>query len=133
MELDFSVRPERKRNYACRLAGLALATTKKNRERHGVVQDFMLANDTATLACEVPVYLDSDEVGRFRLFRDSDLDLREGVTGHIDLVQIRYGYVHLLDFKPKAAKERYAMAQLLVYALVLSARARIWLRNPIYG
>ncbi|MCK4418895.1 hypothetical protein CEE34_09130 [Candidatus Aerophobetes bacterium Ae_b3a] len=52
IELDFSIKPERKRNYASRLAGLPLATTKKNRERHAVVEDFMLANDTSTLACE---------------------------------------------------------------------------------
>lgn len=133
MKLDFSVRVTRKTNYACRLAGLALAMTKNNRERHEVVQDFMLANDTATLACEVPVYLYSGEVGRFRLFRDSDLDLREGVTGHIDLVQIRYGYVHVLDFKPEAAKEKHAMAQLFLYALALSTRTGIWLRNFFCG
>ena len=106
---------------------------RNNRERHEVVQDFMLANDTATLACEVPVYLYSREAGRFRLLRDSDLDFREGATGHIDLVQIKYGYVHLLDFKPEAAKEKHAMAQLFFYALALSARTGIWLRNFVCG
>ncbi len=72
-------------------------------------------------------------VGRFRLFRDSDLDFLEGVTGHIDLVQIRYGYVHLLDLKPEAAKEKHAMAQLFLYALALSTRTGIWLRNFVCG
>ena len=129
IKLDFPVEPERKTNYACQLAGLALTMTKNNRERHEVVQDFMLANDTATLACEVPVYLYSREAGKFGFFKDSDLDFREGVTGHIDLVQLRFGYIYLLDFKPKAAKEKYAMAQLFLYALALSARTGIWLRN----
>jgi hypothetical protein len=55
------------------------------------------------------------------------------VTGHIDLVQIRYGYIHLLDFKPEAAKEKYAMAQLFLYALALSLRTGIWLRNFVCG
>jgi len=133
IKLGFPVKAKRKTNYACRLAGLALAMTKNNRERHEVVQDFMLANDTATLACEVPVYLYLREIGKFGLFEDSGLDFEEGVTGHIDLVQIRFGYIHLLDFKPEAAKEKYAMAQLFVYALALSTRTGIWLRNFVCG
>jgi len=74
--------------------------TKNNRERHEVVQDFMLANDTTTLACEVPVYLYRREVGRLPFLKDLGLDFEEGITGHIDVIQIRYGYIHLLDFKP---------------------------------
>ena len=99
--------------------------TKNNRERHEVVQDFMLANDTATLACEVPVYLYSREAGKLSFFKDGGLDFKQGITGHIDLVQIRFGYIHLLDFKPEAAKEKYALA--------LSLRTGIWLRNFVCG
>ena len=133
IKLDFPVKAKRKTNYACQLAGLALTMTKNNRERHEVVQDFMLANDTATLACEVPVYLYSREAGKFGFFKDSGLDLEQGVTGHIDLVQLRYGYIHLLDFKPEAVKEKHAMAQLFLYALALSMRTGIWLRNFVCG
>jgi len=129
----FHIKAKRKTNYACRLAGLALVMTKNNRERHEVVQDFMLANDTATLACEVPVYLYRREVGRFQFLKDLGLDFEEGITGHIDVIQIRYGYIHLLDFKPQAAKEKYAMAQLFLYALALSLRTGIWLRNFVCG
>ncbi len=67
IKLDFPVEAKRKTNYACRLAGLALTMTKNNRERHEIVQDFILANDTATLACEVPVYLYCREAGVFGL------------------------------------------------------------------
>jgi len=133
IKVDFPVRAKRKTNYACRLAGLALVMTKNNRERHEVVQDFMLANDTATLACEVPVYLYRREVDRFQFLKDSGLDFEEGITGHIDVIQIRYGYIHLLDFQPQAAKEKHAMAQLFLYALALSARTGIWLRNFVCG
>lgn len=86
IKLDFPVEAERKTNYACELAGLALAMTKNNRERHEVVQDFMPANDTATLACEVPVYLYPREVSESGFFKDSGPDFEEGITGHIDLV-----------------------------------------------
>ena len=99
-----------------------MATTKNNRERHEVVQDFMLANDTATLACEVPVYLYPDEAAEFGFLKNSGVDSGEGVTGHIDLIQIRFGYIHLLDFKPMAAKEKHAMAQGVLGCRVLEVR-----------
>ena len=97
------------------------------------MQDFMLTDDTATLACEVPMYLYPDEAAEFGFLKNSGVDSGEGVTGHIDLIQVRFGYIHLLDFKPMAAKEKYAGAQLLVYALGLSARTGIWLRNFVCG
>ena len=43
------------------------------------------------------------------------------VTGHIDVLQIRNGRVHILDYKPGAIHER-PIAQLMVYALALSRR-----------
>ena len=41
------------------------------------------------------------------------------LTGHIDIVQVRNGLVHILDYKPNAAKER-PLEQLTWYALALS-------------
>ena len=41
------------------------------------------------------------------------------LTGHIDIVQVRNGQVHILDYKPKAAKEK-PIEQLTWYALALS-------------
>ena len=41
------------------------------------------------------------------------------LTGHVDIVQIRNGSVHLLDYKPNAAKEK-PIEQLTWYALALS-------------
>ena len=41
------------------------------------------------------------------------------MTGHIDLIQIRNGAIHILDYKPNAAKER-PIEQLTWYALALS-------------
>ncbi|HZX44456.1 MAG TPA: hypothetical protein VFF28_02110, partial [Candidatus Nanoarchaeia archaeon] len=52
---DSKARVVKKKNYACELSGLALKMAKTNRERHGIIQDFMLANDTSTIAVEVPV------------------------------------------------------------------------------
>jgi len=41
------------------------------------------------------------------------------VTGHIDLLQLRNGILHILDYKPQAHKEK-PIAQLTLYALALS-------------
>mgnify|MGYP001588089563 FL=1 len=41
------------------------------------------------------------------------------ITGHIDLLQLRNGVLHILDYKPQAHKEK-PIAQLTLYALALS-------------
>jgi ATP-dependent exoDNAse (exonuclease V) beta subunit len=50
------------------------------------------------------------------------------ITGHIDLVQIRNGAVHILDFKPSAKKQK-PVDQLTIYALALSRLTGIRLFN----
>jgi len=115
-----------KQNLANDLAAMGLLLARKNKERHPSVQDFMLANDSCTVACEVPVYLTGDEIAQYKR-QGFFLDLPESprpITGHIDVVQVRNGMIHLLDYKPKAC-EIDPVNQLLVYALALGARARI--------
>jgi ATP-dependent exoDNAse (exonuclease V) beta subunit len=48
-----------------------------------------------------------------------NLTPREVITGHIDIVQIRKGLIHILDYKPGAKREK-PIAQLTIYALALS-------------
>lgn len=115
---------ERKENYACTLADFALRAIRSNRERHDFVENFMLLNDTATLGIEIPVWLLPEEIPPELDF----IELEKPLTGHIDLVQARYGILHILDFKPQA-KKTDAISQLFLYALALSLRTDIWLRN----
>jgi hypothetical protein len=49
---------------------------------------------------------------------------KEPITGHIDVVQARNGFIHLLDYKPKA-REIDPVNQLVVYALAFASRARL--------
>jgi hypothetical protein len=49
---------------------------------------------------------------------------KKPITGHIDVVQARNGFIHLLDYKPKA-REIDPVNQLVVHALVLASRARL--------
>jgi len=44
------------------------------------------------------------------------------ITGHIDILQLRNGAAHILDYKPNAsaAKKAASITQLTIYALALS-------------
>ena len=111
-----------KENYATRMAGLVIPTVGDNRLRHEALQRFMLANDSTTLAVEVPIWISPATIAE--LEREHGIALMpEGatgaLTGHIDFLQVRNGAVHVLDYKPDARTNR-PIAQLTVYALALT-------------
>jgi transposase-like protein len=111
-----------KENAATRMAALVIPTVGDNRLRHEALQRFMLANDSTTLAVEVPVWLAPDTITD--LERQHGIPLRpEGatgaITGHIDFLQVRNRAVHILDYKPDARTNR-PIAQLMIYALALT-------------
>ena len=53
MKIDIDVRKQGRYNNACKLADFALKSCRTNKERHSVVENFMLINDSSTVACEV--------------------------------------------------------------------------------
>ncbi|MDP4000813.1 MAG: hypothetical protein Q8P83_01070 [bacterium] len=121
-------------NFANRLAGFVLGAVTENKLRHDALQKFMLANDSVTVATEVPVYIRREDVEhmenvlKFKVCNNGLIELKGQkkpvelprlLTGHIDVVQIRNRCVHLLDYKPNAAKEK-PIEQLTWYALALS-------------
>ncbi len=137
-----------KNNYANRLAKFVLQAVPENKARHEALQRFFIANDSCTVATEVPVYIRREDIEhmenvlKFKVVRpsaeiDGSIEPSSGsgtillkgnkkpqkfpklLTGHIDLVQIRNGQVHIMDYKPNAAKER-PIEQLTWYALALS-------------
>jgi len=123
-----------KENFATRLASLILQSVKENKQRHDILQKFLLANDSVTVATEVPVYLKKDDLEHmktqlgFSIFSQKkgeemremkNEDLPRLMTGHIDFLQIRNGLIHILDYKSNAAAER-PIEQLTLYALALS-------------
>lgn len=113
----------RRENMASQNAGLVLQAVSNNKLRHQIVQEFMLVNDSVTVAAEVPVLLDADDVAHFRDQLGFAVPLTLGedevITGHIDLLQIRNGAIHIMDYKPSARKAK-PIAQLMIYALALS-------------
>jgi ATP-dependent exoDNAse (exonuclease V) beta subunit len=83
----------------------------------------MLATDSVTVAIEVPVYLTPEDIAHMQQELGFAIPLlpETTVTGHIDLVQIRNGRIHILDYKPNAVRDK-PITQLMVYALALSRR-----------
>jgi hypothetical protein len=112
----------RKENYATKLAALALQIAPSNKKRHETLQRFMLLNDSATIAVEVPIYLTPEDFAYFRAHGFTFPFGNNSITGHIDFLQLRAGYLHILDYKPDAAKETHAVTQLTIYAMALSRR-----------
>jgi hypothetical protein len=112
-----------KENAATGMAALVIPTVGDNRLRHEALQRFMLANDSTTLAVEVPIWLAPAEI--LELEREHGILLRSpeapdaAITGHIDFLQVRNGAVHILDYKPYARTNR-PIAQLTIYALALT-------------
>jgi transposase-like protein len=108
-----------KTNNAIKLTELALVLSKRNTDRHELVQDIMIINDSATVAVEVPVYLYPKELMEY------GLDSGEPLTGHIDIVQVRWDRIHILDYKPDLRPDVKTISQLFMYSLALSKRTGI--------
>ena len=66
----------------------------------------MLINDTATIATEIPVY-------------------HKNLTGHIDILQIRFHKIYILDYKPEPINKQQTINQLKLYRKALSKRTSI--------
>lgn len=95
----------------------ALKSCNNNKKRHSIVEKFMLCCDRDSVAVEVPVWYWDKKLG--------------GISGHVDVLQVKDGKVYVMDFKPDAAKENYdsVVSQLFHYARALSFRTGIGLNN----
>lgn len=120
------ITPFKKQNLANKLCSLALNLAKTNKERHQAIQDFMLINDSTTIATEIPIYLTHDDLLYFNShgFLLNPNDFKTPITGHIDLLQIRNNLIHTLDYKPEAEKET-PIHQLTIYALALASKTKL--------
>ncbi len=115
-----------KENFATRTAALIVPTVGDNRLRHEVLQRFMLANDSVTVAVEIPIWLTAGDIDALEVEYGFQLLPNRCeprvLTGHIDFLQVRNGAVHILDYKPDARTNK-PIAQLTLYALALTRLA----------
>jgi hypothetical protein len=108
-----------KQNAATDIASLILPAVGSNYPK---LQRFMLSNDSATIAVEVPVWLTANDITALEKqhgIRLLPAGARNSITGHIDFLQVRNGAVHILDYKPDARTNK-PIAQHTVFALALS-------------
>jgi transposase-like protein len=114
----------RKENAATDTASLIIPAVGNNKLRHETLQRFMLANDSVTVAIEIPIWLSEGDIASLEQELDIELAARDDdkprvITGHIDFLQVRNGAVHILDYKPDAHTNK-PIAQLTLYALALT-------------
>jgi transposase-like protein len=113
----------RKENAATDTAALIIPAVGNNKLRHETLQRFMLANDSVTVAVEVPIWLTESDITALEAQHGIELAPKNGssrsITGHIDFIQVRNGAVHILDYKPDARTNK-PIAQLTIYALALT-------------
>ena len=132
-KMRINIRPVKitKNNNAPKIAEIAQTLAKTNHDRHSQIENFFLINDTATIAIEVPVYLKPNEL-TVQERSNYGLNLKEPLSGHVDIVQVRYNKIHILDYKPDAKKtDKQTADQLFLYALAFSKRTKIPMRNII--
>jgi len=119
MDIDHDLETKEKDKITPELTQLAFNSQPKNSNKspHEMVEEFFLINDSTTVCTELPVFINPKE------FEKVDVD--EPITGHIDLVQIRYDNLYILDYKPNLNKpERYA-SQLQLYKKAIQERTSI--------
>jgi transposase-like protein len=122
-ELGITIKkPKSKKNYVTKIADIALKAALTNFQRHAVLQRFFLATDISTVAVEVPVYLAKEETKGI-------IKKEGGLLGHIDFLQVFDDRVTILDYKPKASSDKKVAEQLLLYAIALSKRTKIHLKQ----
>jgi transposase-like protein len=111
-------------NAATHTAALIIPAVGNNKLRHETLQRFMLANDSVTIAVEIPIWLRENDIAaiesRWGIALAPKVPGHErAITGHIDFVQVRNGAIDILDYKPDATTNK-PFAQLTIYALTLA-------------
>lgn len=123
--IDPSTPVARKDNQAVHMAQLVVPTVGSNAMRHPRLQDFMIHADASTIAVEVPLWLDVTEIANLEAAHQITITQPgqppQPITGHADILQVRNGRLHILDYKPNARLEE-PFSQLTFYALALTVR-----------
>lgn len=118
LRFDLNIAPKHIEGHPiCKLAELGM-DYGRYRTAHSNVEVYMLESDNNTVAVEVPIWLLPHELDVYH----SLFDCEDPLSGHIDVLRVEDDNVWIWDFKPNAAKEKYAKCQLLFYALMLSKR-----------
>ena len=125
LEIDHDLETKQKDNLTTELTQLAFNSQPKNSNKspHETVEDFFLINDSTTVVTELPVFINPKE---------TSVNVDEPITGHIDLIQIRYEDLYILDYKPNLNRPERHASQLQLYKKAILERTSIP-ENKIYS
>ncbi|MFW5928712.1 MAG: PD-(D/E)XK nuclease family protein [Thermoplasmatota archaeon] len=117
-DIDQDPTPEEKDSLTTELTQLAFNSQPKNTNKspHEIVEEFFLINDSTTVCTELPVFINPKE---------TEIDVDEPITGHIDLIQIRYKDLYVLDYKPNLNNPKKHGSQLQLYKKAIQKRTSI--------
>jgi hypothetical protein len=101
----------------------------KFRSGHENLANYFLQNDPRSIACEIPVWMESVELSDYH----DVFHTKAPLTGHIDLLRYEDGKIVVWDYKPNARREVTAATQVFLYALMLSVRTGISLKQFTCG
>lgn len=104
----------------CTLAAFSLEHGSAS-TAHTNVELGLLQADAKTVSVEVPLWLDANELPGYAALFASE----ESLTGHIDILRVEGDTIWIWDYKPGAAKEKWAATQLNTYATMLHARTGV--------
>jgi len=121
--VDNALEPKKKNTIAPELAKKALLTKKRSESKHEAVERFFLYNDSKTICTELPVFLKNEETD----LKDFDTPL----TGHIDMIQWRFGKLYIMDYKSNLKYPNTHTSQLLWYKEAVHNRTSIPKKNII--
>jgi len=124
-KIDRSLIPRAIDDRSTEMCSLAFVRMSNRSSAHSSVEEFFLRNDDVTVCTELPVFLNPSEV--------PDLQLQVPLTGHIDLVQVRFDKVWVLDYKPNLNRPEEFSSQLYLYREALHRRTAITKENMILG
>jgi len=122
-KVDDPLQPKEKSTIAPELAEKALLTKKRSESRHEAVERFFLINDSKTVCTELPVFLKNEETD----LKDFDTPL----TGHIDIIQWRFGKLYIMDYKSNLTRPEKHTSQLMWYKEALHNRTNIPKQNIV--
>ena len=91
--------------------------------RHPKLQRFMLANDSATISVEVPIWLREDDITTLEEIYGLSIVSKEPIargshkprfiTGHVDFLKARNGAIHILTSSPPRTNKPIAEVTIL--------------------
>ncbi len=117
IEKEKDITPKEKDNIAPELAKLALTARTDEESPHEAVERFFIRNDSKTVCSELPVFIDPKETNL--------IDIETPLTGHIDLIQERFGTIYIMDYKTNLNRPENHVSQLLLYKEALHQRTSI--------